>query len=76
MGARTSYTAGTFCWTDLSTPDAGAAKAFYRPLLGWEYEDVPAGIDYTLALVDGEPFVPYDAPAPRLVVRGSTAGPR
>jgi DNA-binding LacI/PurR family transcriptional regulator len=28
-----------------------------------------------LALVDGEPFVPYEAPAPRLVVRGSTAEP-
>ncbi|UJA18910.1 VOC family protein [Thermoleophilia bacterium SCSIO 60948] len=54
MGARTSYAAGTFCWTDLSTPDAGAAKAFYRPLLGWEYETVSAGVEYTMALVDGD----------------------
>lgn len=53
MGERASYAPGSFCWADLSTPDAGAAKAFYRPLLGWEYESVPAGIDYTMATVDG-----------------------
>lgn len=36
MGARTSYAPGTFSWVDLTTPDAGAAKAFYGELFGWD----------------------------------------
>jgi predicted enzyme related to lactoylglutathione lyase len=43
MGERTRYTAGTFCWADLTTTDQDAAKAFYRDLLGWEAEDMPVG---------------------------------
>ena len=43
MGKRTGYTAGTFCWTDLATTDAEAAKAFYRRLFGWTPVDQPAG---------------------------------
>ncbi|MGH2852745.1 MAG: VOC family protein [Solirubrobacteraceae bacterium] len=43
MGERTSYTPGTFCWTDLTTTDQDAAKAFYGGLLGWEAEDRPVG---------------------------------
>ncbi|MEA2398499.1 MAG: uncharacterized protein QOK25_2055, partial [Thermoleophilaceae bacterium] len=38
MGERTQYTPGTFCWTDLSTTDQDAAKAFYAALFGWEAE--------------------------------------
>jgi hypothetical protein len=55
MGERTSYTHGTFCWTDLSTTDPEAAKAFYCGLFGWEYEDMPAGegMTYTMLRQNG-----------------------
>lgn len=43
MGERESYTPGTFSWTDLSTTDPQAAKAFYGELFGWEAEDMPVG---------------------------------
>ena len=43
MGARDSYSDGTFCWVDLATSDAGAAKRFYARLFGWE---APAGDRY------------------------------
>jgi predicted enzyme related to lactoylglutathione lyase len=38
------------------TSDAGAAKAFYTALLGWEYDDQPAGPDqiYSMAKRDGK----------------------
>jgi len=29
---------GTFCWADLSTPNAEAAESFYGPLFGWTFE--------------------------------------
>jgi predicted enzyme related to lactoylglutathione lyase len=56
MGKRTEYPNGTFSWADLSTSDAGAAKAFYGGLFGWSFEDMPAGPDmiYTMATQDGE----------------------
>jgi uncharacterized protein len=43
MGERESYAPGTFCWTDLGTTDADAAKAFYTAVFGWEAVDAPAG---------------------------------
>jgi predicted enzyme related to lactoylglutathione lyase len=43
MGERTQYTPGTFCWTDLTTTDQDAAKAFYGELFGWEAADMPVG---------------------------------
>jgi uncharacterized protein len=43
MGERTSYTPGTFCWTELTTTDQEGAKAFYGGLLGWEADDRPVG---------------------------------
>jgi predicted enzyme related to lactoylglutathione lyase len=43
MGERDSYAAGTFCWADLGTTDAAAAREFYTDLFGWEAEDLPAG---------------------------------
>ena len=43
MGERTRYAPGTFCWTDLTTTDQGAAKGFYESLFGWEAEDRPIG---------------------------------
>jgi uncharacterized protein len=43
MGERESYAPGTFCWADLGTTDADAAKAFYTGVFGWEAVDAPAG---------------------------------
>lgn len=56
MGERTQYTPGTFCWTDLTTTDQDAAKAFYGGLFGWEFEDNPVGqgVVYSIAGVGGK----------------------
>jgi uncharacterized protein len=56
MGQRRKYTPGTFSWTDLSTTDQEAAKAFYGELFGWETADTPVGDDiyYTMARIDGQ----------------------
>jgi predicted enzyme related to lactoylglutathione lyase len=56
MGERTSYTPGTFCWTDLATSDADGAKRFYGELFGWDLEDqaLPEGGAYTVASKDGK----------------------
>jgi hypothetical protein len=54
MSEIKSYTPGTFCWADLGTTDAAAAKKFYRTLFGWEHADVPAGPSvYTLFQIHG-----------------------
>ncbi len=57
MGERTSYTPGTFSWTDLSTPDQEGAKAFYTGLFGWEVVDNPIGENavYSMMLLEGRP---------------------
>lgn len=56
MGERTTYTPGTFCWTDLSTPDQELAKAFYGALFGWTSEDFPIGDGavYSIMRIDGK----------------------
>jgi predicted enzyme related to lactoylglutathione lyase len=56
MGERTSYTPGTFCWTDLATTDQPAAKEFYGALFGWEAEDMPVGdgVFYSMMRLDGK----------------------
>jgi predicted enzyme related to lactoylglutathione lyase len=43
MGERDAYSPGTFCWADLGTTDATAAREFYTGLFGWEPESLPAG---------------------------------
>ena len=54
MGERESYAPGTISWVELVTSDAGAAKAFYGALLGWDFDDQPAGeAIYTMASRDG-----------------------
>lgn len=56
MGERTSYAPGLFCWVDLGTTDARAAKDFYSGLFGWIAEDMPAGDagTYTMLRLDGK----------------------
>ncbi len=55
MPERTSHDPGTISWTDLATSDQAAAKEFYAALLGWEYEDMPAGegVTYSMAKLGG-----------------------
>jgi uncharacterized protein len=56
MGERTHYKPGTFSWTDLTTTDQPAAKAFYGALLDWEAEDMPVGdgVFYSMMQKDGK----------------------
>jgi predicted enzyme related to lactoylglutathione lyase len=55
MPDRTSYQHGTISWTDLATTDQEGAKEFYGRLLGWEYDDQPAGegVIYSMAKLRG-----------------------
>ena len=39
----THYAQGTPSYVELTTPDQQAAKEFYGPLFGWEFEDVDHG---------------------------------
>ncbi len=47
---------GSFCWVELGTTDAKAAKAFYGGLFGWHPDDMPMGNDqfYTMLQIDGK----------------------
>jgi predicted enzyme related to lactoylglutathione lyase len=55
MGERTRYAPGTFSWTDLTTTDQDAAKAFYGSLFGWTADDRPVGdgMVYSMMQLDG-----------------------
>lgn len=50
MAEMKQYSEGSFCWVDLVTTDAEAAKAFYCRVMGWSAEDMPtdSGIPYTM----------------------------
>lgn len=53
----TAHPPGTFCWIELGTSDAGAAKAFYTKLFDWEFVDTPMGDSgelYTIFSKNGE----------------------
>jgi uncharacterized protein len=56
MGERTKYTPGTFSWTDLTTTDPDAAKAFYGELFGWSADDRPVGegMVYSMMQIGGK----------------------
>jgi predicted enzyme related to lactoylglutathione lyase len=43
VGARTSYSPGTFCWADLATPDVETSMTFYGGVLDWEFERTEPG---------------------------------
>jgi predicted enzyme related to lactoylglutathione lyase len=51
MQETPEYKPGTFCWVELGTTDAAAAKNFYAQLLGWEYTDNPMGPDMTYSMI-------------------------
>jgi len=50
------YAPGAFCWVELGTNNAEAAKKFYTSLFGWSFDDVPAGPSgvYTMLKLDGK----------------------
>ncbi len=54
MGKIESYSHGSFCWAELATTDAAAAKTFYGELCGWQAVDMhmPQGV-YTLFQAEG-----------------------
>jgi predicted enzyme related to lactoylglutathione lyase len=58
MGERDGHEHGTLSFTDLSTPDADAARDFYGGLFGWDFDDAPiaeeaGGGFYRLASIGG-----------------------
>ncbi len=59
MHITAPYAPGTFCWGELTTTDAAAAKAFYGGLFGWSHIDAPMGNGefYTRFQLDGEDVV-------------------
>src|ERR1035441_9339508 len=54
MSKIESYVPGSFCWAELATTDAAAAKHFYGEMFGWTAVDMPMpeGV-YTLFQADG-----------------------
>jgi uncharacterized protein len=58
MPERSSYTPGTPCWVDYSSPDLDSSIAFYGGLLGWEVAETETSEQtggYRRAEKDGHP---------------------
>ena len=47
IGATLVNEPGTFCWSELITPDIPAAAAFYKALFGWEADTSGGDAPYT-----------------------------
>jgi len=62
------YKPGSFCWTELGTVDAGAAKKFYTELFGWSFTDSPLGEGqfYTMLQKSSSPSCLAGAPKFRI----------
>jgi predicted enzyme related to lactoylglutathione lyase len=54
MSQVNEYPPGTFCWVELGTSDAAAAKKFYAELFGWSFNDQPVGPDLVYTLLQLE----------------------
>ena len=69
MPTRSSYTEGTPNWVDLQTTDVDAAKAFYRAVFGWAFDDnpMPDGATYSIATVDGQSVAAIAPQSPILI---------
>lgn len=59
-------TPGAFSWSELTTPDPKAAKAFYAALLGWTFDEMPLapGSGYTVVKVGDTAIGGLMAPPP------------
>jgi predicted enzyme related to lactoylglutathione lyase len=66
MPEITEYASGSPSWADLLCKDGQAAKDFYTALLGWTWDDHPAGPDmvYTMFSHNGVPVCASAEPAP------------
>lgn len=51
MSEVVAQATGLFCWVELGTTDAEAAKTFYTELLGWNATDAPTGPDTTYTML-------------------------
>ncbi len=75
--AHTMPTNGTFCWNELASTDAEAAKKFYTELLGWTLKESNAvGMVYNEVVVGGQHIGGMYQMGPELCrypVRGRTA---
>ena len=56
MQETTDFKPGTFCWVELATTDANAAKSFYSQLFEWTFKDNPVSPEmvYTMVQLDGK----------------------
>ena len=63
QGTAVAGIPGTFCWADLSTPDAGAAKAFYESVFGWKIEAGQNDTSGYLHIQNGQNFIGGIPPA-------------
>jgi hypothetical protein len=43
MANSAPYKHGEFCWFEVNTPDAEAAKKFYGALFGWKTQQMDMG---------------------------------
>jgi uncharacterized protein len=60
IGAKILGEPGALCWSELTTRDTSAAKAFYTKLFGWTSKDSSAdagGMEYTEFSNQGQPAV-------------------
>ncbi|HKH67836.1 MAG TPA: VOC family protein, partial [Reyranella sp.] len=69
QGAELANQAGGFCWTELTTRDIDAAKAFYPRVFGWGVKDHPGYTEWTIddrsiagAMTMGDNFPPEVPP--------------
>lgn len=53
-GSTVKHESGTFCWADLSTPDAHSATQFYEGLFGWKIAPVDPYSPGYLVIQNGE----------------------
>jgi predicted enzyme related to lactoylglutathione lyase len=56
MVEKTRHEPGSFCWVELATNDAAAAKSFYTSLFGWSVDEHPMGdgATYTMLQKNGK----------------------
>lgn len=54
IGCEVVNEPGAFCWSELNTRDAGAAKAFYTQVFDWGVHTSAGEMDYTEWQLDGE----------------------
>ena len=69
MAKIESYAPGSFCWAELATTDAAAAKQFYGEMFGWTAVDMPMpeGV-YTLLQSGGNDAAAVYTPGPGVPV--------